>query len=129
MSTARVWRENPQRYRMEAAKCRQCGKIWFPPRLICAGCQGREFETVRLAETGQVETYTVIRVAPTGFDEETPYAVAIVKLDDGVRITCQVADCEPEEMKIGLKVRMEFRRVQADGKGGVLQYGYKAVPV
>ena len=33
---ARYWREIPQRYRLEAGKCRSCGEVYFPPRLICA---------------------------------------------------------------------------------------------
>ena len=41
-SPARVWREFPQRYRLEAAKCSGCGKILYPPRLVCPACGGRE---------------------------------------------------------------------------------------
>ena len=35
---SRSWRENPQRYRMEAGKCTGCGEIYFPPRRVCAEC-------------------------------------------------------------------------------------------
>ena len=128
MSTAKTWREMPQRYRMEAAKCKSCGKVSFPPRLVCPKDGGREFETVRLADHGAVETFTIIRTPPTGFGDQVPYAVAVVKLDDGVRVTCQVVDCSPEELEIGTKVKMEFRKIQEDGGAGLIQYGYKAVP-
>ena len=125
---ARYWREIPQRYRMEAGRCKGCGKVWFPPRLVCAECRGREFETVKLADEGKVMTFTVIRVAPSGFGDDVPYAVAIVELTDGVRITCQVVDCDPEELEIGSKVKIEFRKVNQDGEAGVIYYGYKGVP-
>ncbi len=46
---ARYWREIPQRYRCEAGKCKQCGKVFFPPRTVCNGCRGLEFEDVMLA--------------------------------------------------------------------------------
>lgn len=128
MSGPRYWREIPQRYRLEAAKCRKCGKISFPPRQICPSCRSRVFDDVKINDTGEIETYTIIRVPPTQFSEEAPYAVAIVNLGDGVRILSQVADCAPEDMKIGMPVRMEFRKIQEEGPGGILCYGYKCVP-
>ena len=130
MSTsARYWREIPQRYRLEAVKCKGCGKVWFPPRLICPECRGQKFEPVKLAETGKLMTYTVIRVAPKDFTDEVPYAVGIIELDGGVPIQCQVVDCTPEELKVGLPVRIEFRKIKDEGEPGILCYGYKAVLV
>lgn len=128
MSSPRYWRAMPQRYRYEASKCKKCGKVLFPPRLVCPGCQGREFEPTKLNERGKVETFTVIRVAPSGFTDQVPYAVAIVNLGEGVRILCQVADCEPEELKIGMPVKIEFRKLSQESESGVIYYGYKAVP-
>jgi len=129
MSSPRYWRAMPQRYRFEASKCKKCGKVLFPPRLICPACHNREFEPTHINDHGKVETFTVIRVAPSGFTDQVPYAVAIVDVGQGVRILCQVADVEPEELKIGMTVRLEFRKVQSDGESGVIFYGYKAVPV
>jgi len=128
MSTARYWRETPQRYRMEAGRCTRCGRIWFPPREICPNCRNVHFEKVTLAGEGAVETFTVIHVPPAGFEDQSPYAVAIVKLDDGVRITCQLVDCDTAGIQPGMRVRTEFRKVQEDGHAGMIMYGYKAVP-
>lgn len=128
-TTARNWREYPQRYRMEAEKCKKCGKICFPPRLICPECGHREFDKYVLANEGVVKTYTVIHVAPSQFTDQVPYAIGIVELKDGVSTMMQVADCGPDEIKIGMPVRIEFRRVQKEGHSGILMYGYKAVPV
>ena len=128
IGSARYWREIPQRYRYEAAKCTSCGKIYFPPRLVCRGCRGQEFEKTTLAKTGTVETFTVIRVAPSGFGDEAPYVVGVIKLDDGVKLTAQIVDCEPEAVEVGTPVRLEFRKVQQDGESGILCYGYKFVP-
>jgi uncharacterized OB-fold protein len=127
MKTPRYAREIPQRYRLEAAKCAGCGKIHFPPRLICPDCQSRNFETVKLQDQGKVATYTVIHVAPEQFATQTPYIVAIVELDDGVKITSQIVDCAADEVKIGDKVKVVFRKVQQDGRAGILCYGYKCV--
>jgi hypothetical protein len=130
MSTsAKYWREIPQRYRLEASKCKGCGAVWFPPRLVCAECGKRQFEKVVLKDTGKVKTYTVIRVGPTDFSDQVPYAVGIVDLDDGVSIQCQIADCAPGELEMDMPVRIEFRKVKEEGEAGILCYGYKAVPV
>ncbi len=128
IGTARYWREIPQRYRYEAGKCAKCGKTFFPPRLVCSKCRGTEFETVVLPPEGTVETFTVIRVAPTGFGDEAPYVVGVVALPNGVRVTAQITDCKHEDLKIGDKVRIEFRRLNQDGPAGVIAYGYKFVP-
>jgi uncharacterized OB-fold protein len=129
MSTsARYWREIPQRYRLEAVKCRGCGKVWFPPRLVCAECGKKAFEQVKLAGEGKVETFTVIRVAPCDFTDQAPYAVGVVELDGGVPIQCQIVDCAPEDLKIGMPVKIEFRKVKQEGEAGIICYGYKAVP-
>jgi uncharacterized OB-fold protein len=125
---SRYWREIPQRYRLEAAKCKKCGAISFPPRLICPACKGREFGPIILADKGKVITYTIIRVAPQPFVDQSPYAVGIVELDDGVRLTGQIVDCNFEDLKTGARVRIEFRKIYQEGESGVIYYGYKFVP-
>lgn len=128
MGLARYWREIPQRYRYEAASCSGCKKIFFPPRVVCSECGSREFESTTLSKTGKLDTFTIIRVAPTGFEDEAPYAVGVVSLPEGVKLTAQVVDGDPEQLSIGDEVRLEFRKVQQDGHAGVLCYGYKFVP-
>jgi hypothetical protein len=128
IGSARYWREIPQRYRYEAAKCAACGKVHFPPRLVCSACRGTTFTKTTLAPEGVVETFTIIRVPPSGFGAEAPYAVGIIRLDDGVKVTAQIVDVDLAELQIGQRVRVEFRRVQKDGEAGILCYGYKFVP-
>ena len=128
MYSARDWREYPRRYRLEAGKCKKCGKIVFPERLICPKCGARAFETVMLPDTGKVLTFTVIRTAPSQFTDIAPYALAIAELTNGVKLTAQLVDCDVDKVKVGMEVRIEFRRVQTDAHSGILSYGYKFVP-
>jgi uncharacterized OB-fold protein len=129
MISPRYHREIPQRYRLEAGKCKQCGNISFPPRLICPKCKSKTFETVQLSREGKILTFTIIRVGPDKFSKETPYVVAIIELNDGVRLTAQVADCDVDKVEIGAKVKLTFRKIQDEGKSGLHCYGYKAVMV
>lgn len=127
MISPRYHREVPQRYRLEAGKCIQCGDISFPPRLVCPKCKSKTFETVKLNREGKILTFTIIRVGPDKFSKETPYVVAIIELNDGVRLTAQVADCDVDKVEIGNKVKLVFRKIQDEGKSGLHCYGYKAV--
>ncbi|MDH4210857.1 MAG: Zn-ribbon domain-containing OB-fold protein [candidate division WOR-3 bacterium] len=128
MPSPRYHREMPQRYRLEAAKCNGCGRVAFPPRLVC-NCGSREFKGERISDYGKILTFTTIRVAPKDFETEVPYSVAIVESDNGVRFTTQVVDCQPEELKIGKKVKFVFRKLYAEGHTGIICYGYKAILV
>ena len=73
-------------------------------------------------------TYTIIRVPPSQFKDEAPYAMGVIELEGGGRITAQIVDCDFDKLEIGMPVRMEFRRIQCEGDAGVIGYGYKCVP-
>ncbi len=129
MLPSRSWRAYPQTYRLEAARCKGCGKVFFPPRLICNKCKGREFDRFNLKNTGKVVTHTIIRTPSDEYSGQAPFAVAIVQMDDGVRLTMQIVDVPLDEIRIGMPLRLEFRRLFSDGEAGVIHYGHKAVPV
>jgi len=97
--------------------------------MVCPTCKGEKFETVALKDEGKLVTYTVVRVASEKFSKETPYAVGIIELDDGVKVTAQIADADFERLEVGQKVKLVFRKIQEDGRAGILCYGYKAVIV
>jgi hypothetical protein len=128
MPSPRYWREIPTRYRLEAGRCRGCGKVVFPPRRACPECRGRDFEKTALSRRGRVVTSTVVQVAPTEFQMEAPYAVAVIETPEGARLMTQVVDCDPADVKPGLDVSLVFRRIRKEGHGGILCYGFKAVP-
>jgi uncharacterized OB-fold protein len=127
MISPRYHRDKPQRYRLEAGKCKSCGAISFPPRLICNECKAREFSTINLKGEGKILTFTIIRVGPEKFSLNTPYAVGIVELDEGVRLTVQFTDVNLDDLEIGKRAKLVFRLIQNEGKSGLHCYGYKAV--
>ena len=127
MIVPKYTREIPQRFRLEAEKCHQCGYIAFPPRLICPECKSQKFDLIKLKPEGTILTFTIIRISADQFARQAPFAVAIIETTDGARLTAQVVDCKLEDVEIGKKVKLMFRRIQKEGKSGILQYGYKAV--
>ncbi len=128
MPSPRYWREIPTRYRLEAVRCSKCSKVVFPARRICPACRGTEFEKTKLSWKGKVITSTVVTVAPTDFQMEAPYVVAVVETPEGARLMTQVVDCDPSAVQPGMDVSLVFRRLRAEGHGGILCYGFKAVP-
>jgi len=86
-------------------------------------------ERLQLKGKGTVVTYTVIHDAPAQFEMQKPYVMAIVQMDEGVRLTSQIIDVKPEDVKIGMKVRATFRKLGQEGEAGVIHYGYKFRPV
>ena len=128
MPSPRYWRELPNRFRLEAARCKACGKVAFPARRVCAGCRAADWERIHLSRRGKVLTSTVIHVAPTEFAFEAPFAMAVVETPEGARLTAQVVDCDPSAVKPGTEVHLEFRKIRKEGRGGILCYGFKGVP-
>ncbi len=85
-----------------------------------------KLEPYRLKRRGKIFSYTIIHAAANGFEDQAPYALAIIELEDGPRLTAQVTDCNTDEIKIGDEVEIVFRRMGEDGKDGVIYYGFKA---
>jgi uncharacterized OB-fold protein len=129
MSVPRYWREAVPRYRLLGKECVGCGSKFFPARPVCTRCGSTEFKDYKLAEAGEVVTWAVVRNAPLGFERYVPYVVALIELDDGMRLLSQVVDVDPGDVKAGMRVEAVFRKVKEDGANGIIQYGYKFRPV
>lgn len=86
-------------------RCRGCGGLTLPPREFCPQCGQRGWEPVPLSGEGTIASYTVIRVAPARHAAEAPYAVAVVRLREGVSLLGRVVDIPLERLSIGLPVR------------------------
>lgn len=91
------------------SRCTDCGARVFPSRDFCPACTSEQApEGIILAGQGSVFSYTVVRQAPGG--RPTPYVLAYVDLDEGVRIMAQV-DHPPDDMRIGLRVGLVLRNI------------------
>jgi uncharacterized OB-fold protein len=100
--------------RLTGIRCGRCGELAIPPKEYCTACQQRDWQPVLLAGTGTVVSFTVIRVAPRGRGGEVPYAIAVVKLAEGVSLLGRVVDIPFEALRAGLPVR--FRPLQIEGQ-------------
>jgi uncharacterized OB-fold protein len=81
-------------------------------------------EQFTFAGKGEVYSYTTLQETPEGFDEQAPYVLALIKLDEGPIITAQLTDVDGP-VAIGDKVEMVTRKLMTEGARGMIIYGYK----
>jgi uncharacterized OB-fold protein len=77
---------------------------------------------------GAIYSFTVVRQAPAGQEEQAPYILAMVKLAEGPLITAQLTDCDPQDVAIDMRVEMVTRRLRDLGPDGLIIYSYKFRP-
>ena len=77
-------------------KCKDCGEYTCPPKATCDNCGSRNLETVELSGKGRIATFTTTYVAPSGYDKEAPYVVAMVELEEGPWIVGRI-DIDPTD--------------------------------
>lgn len=94
--------------RLMAAQCCDCGSMFLPPKPMCTKCLSTNLKWIELEGVGKLLSYTVIHVAPEQFQSMTPYAVGIVEFEKGLRIPGMIREVEPEKIKIGMKVKINF---------------------
>ena len=71
--------------------CQTCGKLNMYPRHACPHCQSTALDWQRSRGTGVLHSFTVLRAgAPLGFEKDLPYAVGVVKLDEGVQLLARL---------------------------------------
>jgi uncharacterized OB-fold protein len=90
-------------------RCRTCGRHVFYPRAVCPHCTGAELEWVEAAGTGRVHSFTVVHRAPAEYRDEVPYVVALVDLDEGVRLMTRLVDVAPAEVRVEMPVEVSIR--------------------
>jgi len=129
MEVPRHWRLRKQRYSLVGEICPHCEAKIFPPRDVCPECGGEAKTAYAFSGKGEVYSFTKMGNAPAGFEEQAPYTVALIKLQEGPIVTAQLTDLGDQEVQIGMPVEMVTRKLRSDdGDKGILIYGYKFRP-
>ena len=85
-------------------RCEACGALDPGPREICPRCFKRALQAAGVPGTGRLVSWTMVRRAPTRFRGQAPYAVAVVDLDAGVRVTGRLQN-PSDDVAPGARVR------------------------
>ena len=100
-TTAPFW-EAAKEGRLMVGRCRDTGRHFFPPRGVSPFTLSPNVELVPASGRGTLYSYTVMRMA-------TPYAPAMVELEEGPRVFTNLVDVAFEDIRIGMKLRVVFR--------------------
>ncbi len=125
MQVSTHWRLQEQRYKLVGETCEHCNSKLFPPRDVCLVCEAPAQELFTFTGLGEIYSYSTVYDAPAGFEQNAPYTVALVKLDEGPLVTAQLTDMDKSELIIGQPVEMVTRKLRTDGDEGMIVYGYK----
>jgi len=93
---------------VEAAKCRNCGRLSYPTHFYCPSCRGTLFEPVPVGGEGRLLTWTRVYALPLDY-AELFITLGIVELDMGVRATGRLDIAQP---KTGARVRTHIGKVR-----------------
>lgn len=107
--------------KVAGTRCKDCGAAFFPPRADCSHCLSSNMEWFDISGTGKLVTYSKLKFAPMGFDQDLPYAIALLDFGDYKvfgRIAPDVAD---EDVTIG----MSMTAVSNELPNGQINYVFK----
>ncbi|GAA4227487.1 hypothetical protein FHR32_001521 [Streptosporangium album] len=107
--TAFFW-EGVAKGELRIQSCADCGELRHPPGPVCPSC--RSANRTHLVAGGEGELYSyVVHHNPPVPGLKAPFVVAVVELPEGVRIVGNVVDCPPEEVGIGMPLRVTYRQM------------------
>jgi hydroxymethylglutaryl-CoA synthase len=121
-----LWRERKSAVALYGDKCNRCGTVQYPPQRICAKCQAKDdFEEYRLSDMkGKIFTYAIDYLTAS---REVPAIIGVVDFEGGGRMMCEISECEPSKVEIGMPVGMCLRKQSQ--KGSIQNYVWRARPV
>lgn len=103
-------------HRLVLPRCGACCTVFWYPRAVCPMCGSFDVAFVEAAGTGEVYSFTVVRSGSGPYLHHSPYVVALVELDEGVRLLSNVVGVPPGEVHVGMRVTVVFDEVTVDGE-------------
>lgn len=100
--------------KVEATKCKKCGRVYFPPRVQCADDLTTDVEWIEMVPPGKLVTYTTVHYGPTGFENDAPYTLAVAEFK-GTRVFGRLDKAIPvADIKVGMNVKAEALKLPGD---------------
>lgn len=92
-------------------QCNGCDDIYFYPRQRCPHCSSMDTKYIESSGKGEVYARSVVHQAAAEYSEVTPFILAYVELDEGLRMMTNIVDTNPDDVEIGDKVEVVFDEV------------------
>lgn len=102
--------------RLLVQRCEGCGALQFYPRGHCTRCFASNLKWSEVSGRATLHTYSVVHRTPNvEFADDVPYVLAIVDLEEGVRMTSRVVDVAAEHLRCDMPLQVVFRPIAEDG--------------
>jgi uncharacterized OB-fold protein len=96
-------------HRLELPRCNACQKFWFPPSQSCPHCLAADFAFAPVSGRGKVFSFvTYHRVYHPAFEQEVPYVVALVELEEGPRLLTNIIGVAADKVVCEMPVKVVF---------------------
>lgn len=97
-------------HQLAVQKCDACGTLRFPAAPLCLACDSDKASWVTVSGRGQVFSFTVMHRAyhPA---IKVPYTLAVIELNEGVKMTSNIIGIEPSKVKCGMPVEVVFEKL------------------
>ncbi|MGF6602987.1 putative OB-fold protein [Paraburkholderia sp. GAS448] len=101
--------------RLAIQRCTACARHQFYPRPFCTACLCDDMEWIDACGRGRIYTYTICRIAANpAMADKVPYAIAMIDLEEGVRMLTQIVDSDLDQLGVGAPVEVVFESVSDD---------------
>lgn len=101
--------EGTRQHELRIQRCSDCRKAIFFPKKFCPHCLSRNVAWERANGRGTIYSFTVVRNnPPSPFMRDVPFVIAIVTLDEGVRMMTNIVQCDPEKLRCDQPVEVVF---------------------
>ncbi len=109
--TEAFWKATKE-HRLVIQECRDCEAKIFYPRKYCPECWSSNLGWSEACGRAKVSTFAIMRgMVEPKFWDDLPYVLAMVDLEEGIRMMTRIVECDPEEVEIGMDVEVVFEDI------------------
>lgn len=125
-----AWRDHARASRFEGGRCSGCGTVQFPRSKVCVNPDCRAQDTQQPTSLADVPARVLSHTSDfLAYTPNPPFQFGHVDFEGGGRVLMEFADTDPDELRVGLPLRMVYRVKDFDRNRGFRRYFWKATPV
>ncbi|MCG5215030.1 Zn-ribbon domain-containing OB-fold protein [Streptosporangium sp. KLBMP 9127] len=97
---------------LRVQRCAACSRHCFYPRPSCPACGSGELEWITASGRATLYSYVINHRPAPGFEDDGPYAIAVVELEEGVRMMTNIVGVEitPENLELDMPLQVVFEK-------------------
>lgn len=108
------WKATKQ-HKLLIQECKECKTKIFYPRKFCPECWSSDLSWSEASGKGKIFTFSITMAGvEKKFADDLPYVLALVDLEEGIRMMTNIVECKPEDVQIGMDVEVVFDDINED---------------